>query len=295
MPISSMTGFARSQGSSGGQRWQWDLRSVNGKALDLRLRLPQGLEHLEVPARQILARVIKRGNVQASLNFEEDAQSHGIVINEKALEQALQAAQKIRNLVGGGPVQVEQLLLVRGVVEQQSHALNDDLLQIRDAAVLQSFAQAVDSLAAARRSEGAALEQVILGQIGTMDILIGDAANNPSRKPDALRARLAEQVERLFAATLTLDAARLHQEAMILATRNDIQEEIDRLRSHSGAARVLLASSEPIGRKFDFLAQEFNREANTLCSKSADIALTNTGLELKNLIDQLREQVQNIE
>jgi uncharacterized protein (TIGR00255 family) len=295
MPISSMTGFARSQGASEGQRWQWDLRSVNGKALDLRLRLPQGFEHLEAPARQMLGRTIKRGNIQASLSFEEDASSHGIVINEKALDQAMQAAQKIRKLVGGGPIQVETLLTVRGVVEPQSHGLGEDAAQSRDAAVLAGFAQAVDALASARRSEGAALEQIILGQIGTMDALIADAANNPSRKPEAVRARLAEQIERLFAATLTLDAARLHQEAMLLATRNDIQEEIDRLRSHSGAARILLASTEPVGRKFDFLAQELNREANTLCSKSADIALTNTGLELKNLIDQLREQVQNIE
>jgi uncharacterized protein (TIGR00255 family) len=257
--------------------------------------MPSGFEHLEAPARQVLGRVIKRGNIQASLNFEENDRANGIVINEKALEQAMQAAQKIRSLVGGAPVQVETLLTVRGVVEAQSHALNEADTLARDAAVLDSLGKAVESLATARRNEGAALEQVILGNIGRLDELIVDAANNPSRKPEIIKARLKDQVERLIQTSTGLDPARLHQEAMLLATRNDIQEEIDRLRTHSGAARILLAANEPVGRKFDFLAQELNREANTLCSKSADIALTNTGLELKNLIDQLREQVQNIE
>jgi uncharacterized protein (TIGR00255 family) len=295
MPISSMTGFARSEGVCGALRWQWDVRSVNGKTLDARLRLPPGFEHLEAPARQILGRTFKRGNIQANLTLNDDAIGEGIVINEQALEQAMQAAQRLRNLVGGAPIQVETLLTVRGVVENRSKVVDDEEAQSRDSTLLEGFGKAALDLRASRQSEGAALERVVLGHIGKLDELVAAAADNPSRKPEVISARLKEQVEKLFSTSAGLDPTRLHQEAMLLAARNDIQEEIDRLRSHSGAARELLASAEPVGRKFDFLAQELNREANTLCSKSADIALTNVGLELKNLIDQLREQVQNIE
>jgi uncharacterized protein (TIGR00255 family) len=188
------------------------------------------------------------------------------------------------------------VLAMRGVVEAVSVEADPEAIEARDAELLKAAESALEALAANRREEGLRLASVVSGQLDRIEALTAEAAANPSRTPGAIQARLAQQVERLTGASPALDPDRLHQEAMLLAVKADIQEEIDRLRSHVEAARELLATEgDPIGRKFDFLAQEFNREANTLCSKSSDTALTRTGLELKNTIDQLREQVQNIE
>jgi uncharacterized protein (TIGR00255 family) len=295
MTISSMTGFARAGGGSGSVTWQWDLRSVNGKSLEPRFRLPPGLEHLEAAARNILSAFFKRGNIQASLTYTETAAGHGIQVDENALDEAVAVAQRFRKLLGGGPPNVEALMGLRGIVEIVPRPLPEDYATERDANVLATLSDAAQQMKKSRDAEGEKIAGVLNAAIARIEALVVQAIENPSRKSDVIKARLKEQIERLFEASKSFDTARLHQEAMLLATRVDVQEEIDRLMAHVSAARDLMQRGEAVGRKLDFLAQEFNREANTLCSKSNDIALTNTGLELKNTIDQFREQLQNIE
>lgn len=290
-----MTGFGRAAGIAGPWSYQWELRSVNGKGLDVRLRLPSGMDALEQQVRVLAAAALKRGNVQVSLQLACEEPAVELRINPNALFAAVEAAQQVSDAMGD-PVSADAVLAMRGVVEAVSAEADPEALAARDAELLQAAAAAIEALAANRREEGKRLAGVITTQLNRIEALTAEAAANPSRTPEAIQARLAQQVERLTGASPALDPDRLHQEAMLLAVKADIQEEIDRLRSHVEAARELLAAEgEPVGRKFDFLAQEFNREANTLCSKSSDTALTRIGLELKNTIDQLREQVQNIE
>ncbi len=295
MAISSMTGYARAGGGNGSAIWQWDMRSVNGKSLELRFRLPPGLEHLEAAARNILSAIFKRGNIQASLTYTESGSGQGIQVDEKALDEAVAVAQRFRKLLGGGPPNVEELMGLRGIVEIVTRPLPEDFAIERDANVLATLSDSAQQMKTSRDAEGHKIAGVLAAAVGRIEHLVGQAIENPARRPDVIKARLKEQIERLFESSSSFDAARLHQEAMLLATRVDVQEEIDRLMAHVSAARDLMQRDEPVGRKLDFLAQEFNREANTMCSKSNDIALTNTGLELKNTIDQFREQLQNIE
>lgn len=295
MTISSMTGFGRATGTAGPWTYQWEVRSVNGKGLDVRLRVPQGLDALEQSVRAMAARHLRRGNVQMSLQLTCDEPVAELRVNPQALFAAVEAAQQVSDAMGE-PVSSDAVLAMRGVIESVSVEADPQAIEERDAQLTKAAEAALAALAANRREEGKRLKSVVSGQLDRIEALTAEAAANPSRTPEAIQARLAQQVERLTAASPALDPDRLHQEAMLIAVKADIQEEIDRLRAHVEAARGLLEESgEAVGRKFDFLAQEFNREANTLCSKSADVALTRTGLELKNTIDQLREQVQNIE
>ena len=295
MSISSMTGFGRAAGTAGVWTYLWEMRAVNGKGLDVRMRLPSGLDQLEQQVRTHAARVLKRGNVQVSLQLACEEPSVELRINPNALFAAVEAAQQVSDAMGE-PVSADAVLAMRGVVEAVSVEADPEAVAARDAELLKAAEVALEALAANRREEGVRLSAVVSGQLDRIEALTAEAAANPSRTPEAIQARLAQQVERLTGASPALDPDRLHQEAMLLAVKADIQEEIDRLHSHVEAARELLAAEgEPVGRKFDFLAQEFNREANTVCSKSSDTALTRIGLDLKNTIDQLREQVQNIE
>jgi len=295
MPISSMTGFARATGERNGLFWHWEIKSVNGKALDVRLRLPQGFEALEPPVRAALAQAFKRGNLQVSLSLSGDIARETVRLNHDVLERLLAAGEALRERIGGEPLRADVLLSVKGVVEIATVPEDEAETEARSAALLASFREAVAALAAARREEGQRLQAIVAQQVARIAELAEAARLNPSRTPEAIRARLAEQVNRILESGAALDPDRLHQEAVIAATRADIQEELDRLSSHVEAAGALLASSEAVGRKFDFLAQEFNREANTLCSKASDRQLTAIGLDLKTVIDQMREQVQNIE
>jgi len=295
MAISSMTGFARSQGAFDGLAWQWEIRSVNGKALDVRCRLPSGFEALDVPLKAAAARAFKRGNLQVSLTVAGSATPETVRLNEAVLDQIVKAGEGLRNRIGGEALRADVLLGLRGVLEVAAPMEDETVAEHRNAAMLASFDEALQSLAAARDAEGGRLQAVVATQIDRIAELAEAARSNPARSADAIRARLAEQLARLMETGASFDADRLHQEAVLLATRSDIQEELDRLDSHVEAARVLLASAEAVGRKFDFLAQEFNREANTLCSKAADRTLTTIGLDLKTVIDQMREQIQNIE
>lgn len=295
MPISSMTGFARASGEHHGLFWQWELKSVNGKALDVRLRLPPGFEALETPLRAQLAQAFRRGSLQVSLSVSGQLARETMRLNQEVLDRLVEAGEALRDRIGGEPLRADVLLSIRGVVETVSLPEDEAEAERRHAAMLASFGEALSALAAARREEGARLQSIVAQQVTRIAELAVEARASKARTPEAIRARLAEQVSRLIETGSALDPDRLHQEAVIAATRADIQEELDRLDSHVEAARLLLASDDAVGRKFDFLAQEFNREANTLCSKASDRALSLTGLELKTVIDQLREQVQNIE
>jgi uncharacterized protein (TIGR00255 family) len=295
MTLSSMTGFARSSGTWRDSLWTWEIKSVNGKTLDGRFRLPPGFDGVEASCRTLVAQHLKRGNVQAVLTVQTATQGARLVVNTALLDQLAAIAHDLQEKLGAPPIQAENLLALRGVLDMQESTLDEADTQLRDAALVQGFATAINALAANRLEEGSRLAAVVGAQITRIAALVEAAAQNPSRTPDAIKRRLAEQVARLLGQADQLDPQRLHQEAVLLATRADIQEELDRLQSHIAAARQLLAAPEPAGRKLDFLAQEFNREANTLCSKANDPALTGVGLELKTVIDQLREQIQNIE
>ena len=294
MAITSMTGFARTSGNHEGCSFAWELKTVNGKALDLRLRLPGGFDHLEVPARQILAQDLKRGNVQVNLTLSETNAASKLSVNQEVLQQYVGLANNLRQQLGGPAVSAEALLGMKGVIELAAPAVDEASLAARDKVVLAALAQATAALLVARKTEGANLSLVLIGQLLNISNLHKRASEHPSRKAEAIKARLKQQVSALLEAGMP-DEQRLAQEAALLATKYDIQEELDRLSVHIDAAHGLLKSKEPIGRKFDFLAQEFNREANTLCSKANDAGLTAIGLDLKTVIDQMREQVQNIE
>ncbi len=295
MSISSMTGFARSAGARGDLNWQWELKSVNGKALDVRCRMPAGFEAMEAPVRAAVTQAFRRGSIQVSLAISGTAASESVRLNTDVLDRLVEAGERLRDRIGGEPLRADVLLSLRGVVEVMPQPEEEAEVEARQAAMMASLGEALAALAAARREEGARLAAIVSAQVNRIAELAAEARANPSRSVTAIRARLAEQVARLLETGASLDPDRLHQEAILLATRADIQEELDRLDSHVAAAKALLSTNDAVGRKFDFLAQEFNREANTLCSKASDRSLTATGLELKTVIDQLREQVQNIE
>ena len=295
MPLSSMTGYARASASHDGLNWQWEIKSVNGKGLDVRCRLAPGFEALEASVREAVQHYLRRGNLQVTLTTSRGPSHQRLVVNEETLEQALALAERLWQRLGGDPPRAESLLALRGVLDIATPEDSEEAIAVRDTAMLRSFDEALIVLAANRRGEGMRLATVVAAQIDRIEALSIEARDCPARSVEAVRARLLEQVSRLMQASASFDQDRLHQEAVLLATRADIQEEIDRLFAHIEAARKLLAAAEPVGRQFDFLAQEFNREANTLCSKAPDRTLTAIGLELKTVIDQLREQVQNIE
>ena len=290
--LQSMTGFARADGTGHGCRWSWEIRSVNGKGLDVRFRGPPGMERLEQAAREEAAKRFTRGSIQLGLALQRVDQAGAVRVNSAALDELIRVARE-RASETGQPPSVGELMAIRGVVEivEDEGEASDDLR----ADIQSTLATALDELAAMRRSEGAAVAALLHERLDRIEALTEAARANPARSPEAIRARLAEQVALLLGASSKLDADRLHQEAALLATRADIAEEIDRLTAHVAAARDLLASGGAVGRRLDFLAQEFNREANTLCSKSNDRSLTATGLDLKATVDQFREQVQNLE
>lgn len=295
MPLSSMTGYARVSSALDGLHWQWEIKSVNGKGLDVRCRVPPGFETLDLPVREIAQRNLKRGNIQISLTCDRGGAEQQLAINETALEQVVILAERLRERLGGAPPQIEALLGLRGIMDVAAPIQDEAQTAKRDQAMLKSAEEAFQALTIMRKAEGAKLAAVLSLHLNRIEKLVVAARDNPARSVDAIRIRLAEQVARLMEASVSFDQDRLYQEAVLLATRADIAEEIDRLFAHIEAARKLLLSSEPAGRQLDFLSQEFNREANTLCSKASDRSLTAVGLELKTIIDQMREQVQNLE
>jgi uncharacterized protein (TIGR00255 family) len=295
MTLKSMTGFARADGVHGDTSWHWEARSVNGRNLDLRLRLPSGFEGVEIRARSLAQEKLARGNCTISLWVKRESGQMEIRLNETALRQAQNVAERARDVTGLEAPRLDTLLGMRGVVETVEGEESEEAQAALGHALIASLAAALDELVRARAGEGERLEAVIEKQLAVIGDLVERAAGASARQPEAIAMRLAEQIARLTEPGSALDPERLHQEALLLAAKADIQEELDRLRAHVAAANELIDSDQPVGRKFEFLTQEFNREANTLCSKAADIEISRTGLELKTVIDQLREQVQNIE
>jgi uncharacterized protein (TIGR00255 family) len=295
MPLFSMTGFARRDGGGEGYRWTWELRSVNGKGLDIRLRLPAGFEYIEMAARARLSAGLGRGNVQAALATHQQPGTGRIRINEEVLAEVTAAMEKIAGRLQVQPPTLDGILSVRGVMEAADVEPDEEASERLGDLILADLANALADLVAARGREGGAIATVLRARLDDIERLVRSAEASPARTPDAIRTRLAEQIAALLDAAPALDPDRLYQEAVLLANKADIREEIDRLDAHIAAARELLAQNGPVGRRLDFLAQEFNREVNTLCAKSNDRALTAIGLELKSLVDQLREQIQNLE
>jgi uncharacterized protein (TIGR00255 family) len=295
MSIKSMTGFARAEGTYDGAAWHWEVRSVNGRGLDVRLRLPPGSEQLEPKVREAVARHVTRGSVTISLSSERTDGGAEIRINERALAQVMVAAARVRTLTDAAPPRVDGLITIKGVLDLVEPAENPEQAAARSEAMLKSLDGALIALVAARAAEGSRLAATLNGQLDEIERQVRIVEQSPARTREAIEQRLKEQVGRLLDVSNGLDPARLHQEAVLLATRADVEEELQRLTSHVSAARELLIENGAVGRKLDFLAQEFNREANTLCSKASEVDITRAGLALKTVIDQLREQVQNIE
>jgi uncharacterized protein (TIGR00255 family) len=286
-----MTGFARTEGSVETVAWAWELRSVNGRTLELRFRLPNGWDSLEAGWRDLAGKVLKRGNVTANLTIKRQSETR-LELDPAALEQVLKIATDLhRRIAGSAPPRAEALLSLPGVL-RQAQADQQEEKATAAADVQAGFAAALADLVVSRQAEGARLAAVLNRQLDEIAALCKTAAEQAAGQPAAQRARMLENLQTLLRETPNLPEERVAQE---VASRSDVREELDRLTSHIAAAHDLMGDAVNIGRKLDFLIQEFNREANTLCSKSATPALTSTGLKLKAAIEQLREQVQNIE
>lgn len=293
MAIESMTGFARVSGTTGVHGWAWEIRSVNGRGLDVRVRVPPGFELLAEAARKRLTGAFARGTLHANLSISRDAGPARPRINEAALGALLDAVARMPASQAVRPPSYDGLLAVRGVVELSDES--EDALSVLEAPLTAALDEVVTALKEARSSEGRALDSVIAGHLASIARLTGEAEAHPARSTEAIRDRLAAQVRALLETGQPLDPLRLHQEAALLAVKADIREELDRLQAHVEALRALLGQGGPIGRKLDFLSQEFGREASTLCAKAGDAGLSRIGLDLRTVVDQMREQVQNVE
>ena len=282
MTIASMTGFARTEGHDGPLSWAWELKSVNSKSLDL-------------PLRALVTQRLKRGSISVNLSIARAAGAGNIRVNREALAVVVRLANEIAAEVEAAPPRVDGLLALRGVLESGDEALDEGARERQMKQLNDGFALALEGLASMRASEGARLDAVLSERLNEIAALVKDAEGAAATQPAAIKARLKELIAALTEAVPALPEERLAHEAALIVAKADIREELDRLQAHVSAARMLLAEGGPIGRRFDFLCQEFNREANTLCSKSADLELTRIGLALKAAIEQLREQVQNIE
>jgi len=295
MALSSMTGFARGQGLTGAYAWSWEIKSVNAKGLDLRFRLPTGWDAVEVSARARAVEKISRGTVYATLAVERKGVLPTVKVNEPVLGAVLSTLKGLSGKVDAAPPSLDGILSLKGVIEVTEEDEREEDHRAAEAVIIGGFEEALTSLVAMRDAEGATLGRVLSTRLDEIAALTQRAERAPGRKPEAIRARLAEQVATLLSANERFDSDRLHQEAVLLAAKADIREELDRIASHVAQANKLLANGGAIGRKLDFLAQELHRESNTLTAKSNDVDLTNIGLELKGVVEQFREQVQNLE
>jgi uncharacterized protein (TIGR00255 family) len=295
MALSSMTGFARSHGASGPYTFEWELKSVNAKGFDLRMRLPPGWDELEALAKKRAGEVLSRGTVYANLSVKRANAVSTIRINEEVLASIVKVAHELSGKIDAVAPSIDGLLSIKGVIEVVEPESNEVEDTAAKAAAAIAFEQALTDLIEMRRREGVTLGQILLQRMDDIERLAKRAEAAPGRKPEAIRIRLAEQIAALLDTSDRFDPDRLNQEAIMIAAKADIREELDRIASHISQAREMIGKGGPVGRRLDFLAQEFNREVNTCCSKSNDLELTNTGLEMKNVVEQFREQVQNLE
>ena len=295
MTISSMTGFASVSGAVGEYSWIIEIKTVNSKGLDVKIRLPPFLEQMEARLRHSLSKAISRGACQIQCQVVRQAGETSVSINEALLKSLMNGFSDIAHRLGASPISFSELIGVKGVLEFNEAKPDAESLETLETAIYSDFQQAIEALIQSRKAEGAELHAILAGKLDGIEALTMAAVHAPGRQPEAVAERLSLNIEALFGVNAQLDPQRLHQEAVIIATRADIREELDRLGAHVGSARATLAVDGPVGRRLDFLCQEFGREANTLCAKSADIALTAIGLDLKTLIEQFREQIQNVE
>lgn len=294
MSLASMTGFARTQGRIGAWVWTWEIKTVNARGLDLRLRLPPGYDSVESEFRALIAKRVDRGTCHATLSATRADVASNVRIDRGVLDSLIAAIVDVPTGKYLRRASLDGLLAVRGVVEVVEPQDSEDDRAALQEAVRKGLGEALDALVAARRTEGAALHRVLVDRIARIGMLAKMAEDAPGRGPEAVRARLARQIDAL-GQTQGLDSTRLYQEAVLLAAKADIREELDRLMTHVAAVSTLLARGGVVGRRLDFLAQELGRESNTLCAKSNDAGLTAIGLDLKIEVEQFREQVQNIE
>ncbi len=294
-----MTGYARAQGADERRRWVWEARSVNGRNLEIRCRVPQGFDRLENPSRTAVGNRLKRGNVSLTLTLTSEQTGKPLRINRALLAELALLVEEVRKGTGAAAPTADGLLRVRGVIEEESEtAETEEAIAALDRAINQTLDEVLKALVAARAAEGKALNTVIDRHVVEIEGLCGRAAERATAQIGTLRARFESQLGELLERAPPLSEERFAQEVALLVGKADVREELDRLSAHIAQARTLLAEARadnPVGRKFDFLCQEFNREANTLCSKSADIELTRIGIDLKGAIERLREQVQNVE
>jgi len=295
MALSSMTGFARSHGASGPYAFEWELKSVNAKGFDLRMRLPPGWDDLEALAKKRASQMLSRGTVYANLNVKRTTAASTIRVNEEVLASIVKVAGTLAGKLDAVAPSVDGLLGIKGVIEVVEPESNEAEDVAAKEAATAAFEQALADLVEMRQREGVSLGRILSQRMDEIEQLAKRAEAAPGRKPEAIKARLAEQIAALLESSDRFDSDRLNQEALLMATKADIREELDRIASHIAQTREMIARGGPIGRRLDFLAQEFNREVNTCCSKSNDVELTNIGLEMKNVVEQFREQVQNLE
>ena len=295
MVLSSMTGFARGHGASGPYAFEWELKSVNAKGFDLRMRLPPGWDELESFAKKRASEVLSRGTVYANFNVKRTNAISTVRVNEDVLASIVRIAGTLASRIDAVAPSIDGLLGIKGVIEVVEPESNEAEDKAAKAAATAAFEQALTDLVEMRRREGVTLGQILIQRMEEIERLAKKAEAAPGRKPDAIKARLAEQIAALLESSDRFDSDRLNQEAIMIAAKADIREELDRIASHISQAREMIGKGGPVGRRLDFLAQEFNREVNTCCSKSNDLELTNTGLDMKNVVEQFREQVQNLE
>jgi len=293
--LASMTGFARAEGHADGVAWMWELKSVNGRGLDVRCRLAQGAEHLDGAVRQSCAARFKRGNLSVQLTLARADGLAPLRLNRDLIDQIIRLHGELTGKIEPALPRLEGLLAVRGVLEA-SEPLEDEAQRARrDEALMESLSSALDRMDEARRAEGGRLAQVLMSQVDEIEGLAREAAASAALQPDQVKARFEVQLRELMGSVPMPSEERLAQEIVLLVAKCDVREELDRLTAHIASARDMLREGGAIGRRLDFLCQELNREANTICSKAAELALTRVGLALKSTIEQLREQVQNVE
>lgn len=291
-----MTGFARAEGhDERGYGWSWEVKSVNSRGLDIRCRLPSGFDRLEIMVRAAVLARFERGAITVALAVAPPEGRVQLSINRGFLNQLMALHKELAGRVEASPPRLESLLAIRGVVEAVAEEETEEGRERRDSQIIVTLDAALDALAVERAAEGERLTPVLCAYLDEIRDLTEEAERNAPLEAEALKARLKAQVARLIEAEPSLPEDRLAQEAALLMTRADVREELDRLAAHVTAARGLIERDGPVGRRLDFLCQEFNREANTLCSKAMDNELTRIGLDLKAAIERLREQVQNIE
>ena len=295
-----MTGYARTQGADERRRWVWEARSVNGRNLEVRCRVPQGLDRLENPARSAAGAKLKRGNVALSLTIATEGKSKPLRINRALLAELGTLVEEVRRETGAAAPAADGLLRVRGVIEEEQDegAESEEALAALDKALMRTLDEALRALTDARAAEGKALAGVLEGHVEEIDGLCRRAAERAQAQIGLVTQRFVSQLAELLERAPALSEERFAQEVAVLVGKADVREELDRLTAHIAQARSLLHEARPdnpVGRKFDFLCQEFNREANTVCSKSADIELTRIGIDLKGAVERMREQVQNVE